>query len=180
MQKIVIDLQIEVDDHQNIPSLESIESWARAAFNEVKYNQDCSFSACFVSNSEIQELNRTYRNMDKPTNILSFLYEEPEELLALDPELKEELNYSDEQAKDNDSHESYLGDLVIAMEVLKKEAQEQNKTLEEHAAHLIIHGCLHLLGYDHIEDDEAKEMEGIEIKVLSSLGYSNPYAADEL
>ena len=75
---------------------------------------------------------------------------------------------------------TYLGDLVIAMDVLKREAQEQHKSLEEHAAHLIIHGCLHLLGYDHIEEQEAQEMEGIEIKVLERLGFNNPYADDEI
>lgn len=180
MQNIVIDLQVEVDNADHIPSMELLDKWARAAFNEVDYQKDCSFSACFVSNDEIQELNRTYRNMDKPTNILSFPYEEPEELLALDPELKEELNSSELDEDDQVNMGCYLGDLVIAMEVLLKEAQEQNKTIEEHAAHLIIHGCLHLLGYDHIEDDEAQEMEGIEIKALAALGYANPYASDEL
>ena len=69
----------------------------------------------------------------------------------------------------------YLGDLVIAMAVVRKEANEQDKTLTEHCAHLIVHGCLHLLGYDHITDEEAQEMEGLEIKVLEQLGYPNPY-----
>ena len=69
----------------------------------------------------------------------------------------------------------FLGDLVVCREVLVREAQEQQKTLEEHFCHLIIHGCLHLIGYDHIEDDEAEEMEGLEIKALAKLGYKNPY-----
>lgn len=178
MQNIVIDLQVEVADNTHIPSIDQMTLWARSAFEHVHYDQDCSFSACFVSNEEIQELNNNYRHLNKPTNILSFPYEEPEELSALDPELKAELDSSSEHAEVDMG--TYLGDLVIAMEVLKKEAQEQNKSLEEHAAHLIIHGCLHLLGYDHIQEQEAKEMEGIEIAVLQKLGYANPYAADEI
>lgn len=181
MQNIVIDLQVEVEDVEHIPSLESMTLWARSAFEYVNYTDDCSFSACFVSNEEIHELNKTYRNMDKPTNILSFPYEEPEELIALDPELRAELDSSDLKDEEQEVNMgTYLGDLVIAMDVLKREAQEQHKSLEEHAAHLIIHGCLHLLGYDHIEEQEAQEMEGIEIKVLERLGFNNPYADDEI
>lgn len=188
MQKININLQIAVEDNDAIPSLEDMQTWAKAAFDHVGFVKDCSFSARFVTNDEIQTLNREYRQMDKPTNILSFPYEEPEELADLPPEVLAELNASnhgDEEAEadDNvdcaDTDSTYLGDLVISMAVLKKEALEQQKTLTEHAAHLIIHGCLHLLGYDHISDEEAQEMEGIEIKVLEKLGYSNPYDADQ-
>ena len=74
-----------------------------------------------------------------------------------------------------------IGDLVVSVETMEREAQEQHKTLEEHLSHLIIHGCLHLIGYDHIEDAEAEVMEGLEIKALASLGYRNPYlTAEEL
>lgn len=145
-----------------IPSVADMITWAQAAFNAAGYNKDCALTARFVDNDEIQELNRTYRHKDSPTNILSFPYEQdenlPEELLA-------------EEAADGE----YLGDLVIAMAVVRKEAHEQEKTLTEHCAHLIIHGCLHLLGYDHITDEEAQEMESLEIKVLEELGYPNPY-----
>lgn len=186
MQKINIDLQIAVDDNDAIPALEDMQTWAKAAFDYVGFDKDCSFAARFVTNDEIQTLNREYRQMDKPTNILSFPYEEPEELADLPPEVLAELNATnDGDAADADGadeatgDDTYLGDLVISMAVLKKEAQEQDKSLTEHAAHLIIHGCLHLLGYDHITDEEAEEMEGIEIKVLEKLGYANPYAADQ-
>ena len=74
-----------------------------------------------------------------------------------------------------------IGDLVVSVETMEREAKEQHKTLEEHLSHLIIHGCLHLIGYDHIEDAEAEVMEGLEIKALASLGYRNPYlTAEEL
>ena len=71
-----------------------------------------------------------------------------------------------------------LGDLIICVSVVEQEAQEQAKTTEAHWAHMVIHGCLHLLGYDHIKDDEAEEMEALERDLLASLGYPDPYAAD--
>jgi probable rRNA maturation factor len=72
-----------------------------------------------------------------------------------------------------------LGDLVICVPVVEREAREQGKTAEAHWAHLVIHGCLHLLGYDHLEDEEAEEMEALERELLSELGYPDPYADDE-
>ncbi|MEY0159662.1 rRNA maturation RNase YbeY, partial [Providencia manganoxydans] len=100
-----------------------------------------------VDEAESHELNLTYRGKDRPTNVLSFPFEAP-------PEVELPL----------------LGDLIICRQVVEKEADEQNKTVEEHWAHMVIHGCLHLLGYDHIEDDEAEEMEGLETEILQKLG----------
>lgn len=157
---IQIDRQITVDNEGNIPSIEQIQLWAQTAFDFAKYNEDCAFTARFTTPEEVHSLNKQYRNVDRPTNILSFPYEEPEDL--------------PEEIKKQEDH-SYLGDLVICMEILEKEAQEQHKTLIEHSAHLIIHGCLHLLGFDHITDEEAQEMEGLEIQILDKLGYANPY-----
>ena len=102
-------------------------------------------------------MNRDYRNMDKPTNVLSFEFEQPPGLVELDEELP------------------YLGDLIICAEVVIREAREQNKALEAHWAHMIVHGALHLQGYDHIEDEEAEEMEALEIEIMQTLGYENPY-----
>ena len=164
--QIQIERQIVLADENEmlgIPTTEEMMLWAQAAFDAADFHKDCAFTARFVSNDEIQELNKTYRHMDKPTNILSFPYEIPDDLPT---EVLEA-----EEAEEG----VYLGDLVIAMAVVRKEANEQDKTLTEHCVHLIVHGCLHLLGYDHITDEEAQEMEGLEIKVLEQLGYPNPY-----
>jgi probable rRNA maturation factor len=105
-----------------------------------------------VDTAEIQLLNRTYREKDKPTNVLSFPSELPKEIdMAI------------------------LGDVVICITVVQIEANAQSKTFENHLMHMVIHGILHLLGYDHIKDNEADEMEGLEIKILAGLGIDNPY-----
>lgn len=157
--QIQIDRQITVDNEELIPSVEQMQLWAQTAFELATYNKDCAFTARFTTPEEVHSLNKQYRNVDRPTNILSFPFEAPEDL--------------PEEALEDECE--YLGDLVICMDILQKEAQEQNKSLIEHCAHLIIHGCLHLLGFDHITDEEAQEMEGLEIKILAKLGYANPY-----
>ena len=101
----------------------------------------------------MQELNRDYRGKDYPTNVLSF---------PCDWDLPEEPRL--------------LGDVVIAAAVVNREAKEQKKTMEAHWAHIVIHGFLHLLGYDHIEDEEAEKMENTEREILAKLGYADPYA----
>ena len=105
-----------------------------------------------VNIDESQQLNKQYRHKDKPTNVLSFPFEVPEGI---------ELNL--------------LGDLVVCAPVIQQEATEQGKVLFDHWAHMIIHGCLHLLGYDHINDTDADEMEALEIKILAQLSINNPY-----
>ncbi|MCF6217459.1 MAG: rRNA maturation RNase YbeY [Gammaproteobacteria bacterium] len=106
-----------------------------------------------VEVAESAELNDTYRNKKAPTNVLSFPFETPQGVTPL----------------------PLLGDLVICATVVTREAEEQHKTLHAHWAHMVIHGVLHLLGYDHIEDDDAAAMEKLEIELLASLGYSDPY-----
>lgn len=103
----------------------------------------------------VRELNKTYRGQDKPTNVLSF------------PSLP------DTRHPIPDTR--YLGDIVLARQTIEREAREQAKTVRDHAAHLLVHGTLHLLGYDHMRKKEAEEMEAIEIKVLKKLGINNPY-----
>lgn len=152
--KIIFDVQLATKEPiEDMPSLETLIRWADTALKEGGRDKESEITLRMVDADEIHQLNLTYRNMDKPTNILSFPFELPEGVDDM----------------------PFLGDLVVCREVLVREALEQQKTLEEHFCHLIIHGCLHLIGYDHIEDDEAEEMEGLEIKALAKLGYKNPY-----
>ncbi len=112
--------------------------------------KDSEVSITLVDDKEIHRLNKQYRGMDKPTNVLSF-------------ELGDDV---------------LLGDIFISLDTVKREAKEAGISVEEHTAHMIVHGMLHLQGYDHIKDDEAKVMEGKEIKIMKTLGYKNPYADD--
>ncbi len=146
---IELDLQIACDN-ENIPNECSFKQWLDAALSQ--YNKPFELTIRVVTIDESQALNHQYRDKNKPTNVLSFPFEVPEGIeLAL------------------------IGDLVICAEVVEQEAKAQNKALTAHWAHMVIHGCLHLLGYDHIEDDEAQEMESLEIDILAKLGFNNPY-----
>lgn len=109
-----------------------------------------------VASEEIQALNKQYRHQDKSTNVLSFPADIPPEL---------ELGL--------------LGDIIICAEVVNDEAAMQHKTALAHWLHMCIHGCLHLLGFDHIDAAEAEQMESLEISILDSLGYSNPYIENQ-
>ena len=152
--EISIDLQIATDEKlEDYPSIEKIELWARTSLTVAGRKADSEITVRMVNSDEIHELNNTYRHVDRPTNILSFPFELPEGVDDM----------------------PLLGDLVICKEVLERECVEQHKTLEEHFCHLIIHGCLHLLGFDHIEDDEADEMESLEVVALKELGFKDPY-----
>lgn len=151
-----IELQWAIDELP-LPSQAQCERWVSAALVDGRENQDVEMTIRIVDLEESQQLNRDYRNKDKPTNVLSFEFEQPPGLADLGEALP------------------YLGDLVICAEVVALEAAAQHKTLESHWAHMIVHGTLHLQGYDHIEDDEAEVMEGLEIKIMQGLGFANPY-----
>jgi probable rRNA maturation factor len=110
----------------------------------------------FVDADEGRTLNRDYRNKDYATNVLTFAYNEGE-VLPADDELTQ-------------------ADIILCTDVLQREAAEQNKSLEAHTAHLVVHGVLHAQGYDHETDEEAEEMEALETEILASLGFANPYA----
>jgi probable rRNA maturation factor len=108
----------------------------------------------FVDAAEGQTLNRDYRAKDYATNVLTFAYNEGEELAADEP---------------------VQADIILCTDVLQREADEQKKTVEEHTAHLVVHGVLHAQGYDHEHEEEAGEMENLERDILEALGYPNPY-----
>jgi probable rRNA maturation factor len=113
---------------------------------------DGELTVRFVDKNEIQQLNKTYRQQDKTTNVLSFPSDLPIEI-----------------------EESILGDVVICIDVVIEEAQEQHKTFDDHLMHMAVHGTLHLLGFDHIEESEAEKMESLEVKILEKMQISNPY-----
>jgi probable rRNA maturation factor len=113
-----------------------------------------------TSDAEVRTLNRQYRQQDKPTNVLSFPMVQPDLIEAL---------------ANTDDGEVLLGDIVLAYETCAREAAEKGVPLADHAAHLIVHGVLHLLGYDHIDDAEAEAMEDIERAAMSALGLHDPY-----
>ncbi len=134
-----------------IPSAEQIEAWANAVLVAENTGEQ-EVTVRFADDEESQTLNHEYRGKDKPTNVLSFPFEVPPGI---------EMNL--------------LGDLVICVPVIMREAQEQDKTPTNHYAHMVIHGILHLLGYDHIDDADADIMEAKEIRILASLNIGNPY-----
>ncbi len=146
---MILDLQI-ASNAPNLPSEAELERWAGVAL--AGQPEDAELTIRIVDEAEIQQLNRDYRGKDYPTNVLSFPFEAPPGLTL-----------------------PLLGDVVICAAVVAREAQEQDKPLAAHWAHMVIHGCLHLLGHDHIADHEAEQMEGLEIHLLAALGYANPY-----
>jgi probable rRNA maturation factor len=120
----------------------------------------------YTSDEEVQTLNRSYRQKDKPTNVLSFPMIQPELLETILPE--------------DEDGEALLGDIVLAHGVCAREAADKQVSVEDHATHLIVHGTLHLLGYDHEQGEaEAEAMEDIERVALSTLGIDDPYAVRE-
>ena len=149
-----LDLQL-ASSASGLPSEAQFRAWCTLALRQ--RTADSELTIRLVDEAEGRELNHTYRQRDYATNVLSFPADVPEELLDI----------------------PLLGDLVICVPVVVREAQEQGKTLEAHWAHLVIHGCLHLLGYDHILDAEAEEMEALERTLLAELGHPDPYTDDE-
>ena len=148
--KHIVDLQ-NACDAQNLPTAELFQQWVNAALTTVT-EKEFELTIRLVNAQESQQLNKQYRQKDKPTNVLSFPFEVPEGI---------ELNL--------------LGDLIICSEVVEEESKQQKKALFDHWAHMVIHGCLHLLGYDHINDTDANEMEALEIIILATLAINDPY-----
>jgi len=153
-----IDLQIACEERA-IPSVTQFSHWVAQALQAAEYddtdNIPTEMTLRIVDSEESQTLNMTYRGKDRSTNVLSFPFETPEDIpLAL------------------------LGDLIICAPVVEREAAEQNKPLEAHWAHMTVHGTLHLLGYDHIDEQDAETMEALEVQTLANLGFADPYVID--
>ena len=144
-----------------VPVESDLTKWVNSAL-QTSNDDSQTLVIRVVNEEEGTDLNQTYRMKNSATNVLSFPYEVPEYVVDI-PELQEE--YS----------QQHLGDLVFCEKVVIEEAKEQNKSLEQHWAHLVIHGVLHLQGFDHVDDDDAIKMESLEIEILESLGFDNPY-----
>jgi probable rRNA maturation factor len=165
---MTLDIDIDAD-----PEWDSSTRWealvrtaAEAAISQSAFPQlarsrrTVELSVRLTSDDEVKALNASWRGKDKPTNVLSFPQSEPETLAEAPV----------------DGPELMLGDLVLARGVCEREAAEKQIPLEDHAAHLIVHGTLHLLGHDHQDDGSAEDMESREVRALAQLGISDPYS----
>ena len=156
---LVIDIE-DVSGSEEVPEEPDIRRWVTAALEALpqgRQRSEVELSLRIVDEFEIQNLNHCYRHQNKATNVLSFPSELP-------PELELPL----------------LGDLAICAQVVTREAAEQNKSLQAHWAHMLVHGTLHLLDYDHIDDSDAEEMEALETRIITNLGFPAPYSEPDL
>ncbi|MDN3234097.1 rRNA maturation RNase YbeY [Pseudomonas sp. WAC2] len=151
---IELDVQI-ASEAPDLPEEPELRRWCEVALRQ--RTTDSELTIRLVDEPEGRELNRTYRHKDYATNVLTFPADVPDELLDI----------------------PLLGDVIICAPVIAREAAEQGKLLKAHWAHMVIHGCLHLLGYDHIEDEEAEEMESLERELLAELGHPDPYGDEQ-
>jgi probable rRNA maturation factor len=148
------EISLQVDEGlEDIPKSTQFEQWAAAALQPESIPE---LSIRIVAEDEGRALNLAYREKDYATNVLSFPFEAPVGLPI-----------------------EYLGDLVICAPVVAREAREQDKSPESHWAHMVVHGVLHLQGYDHIEQAEAEQMETLEKHIMAQLGYANPYQDED-
>jgi len=160
-----VTLDIEIEDWPGPTDWAGVAERARAAAEAVApelANPRLSASVLFTSDDEVHALNREWRAKDRPTNVLSFPMLSRTDLLALA----------------DDGGPELLGDIALARETCAREAGEKAIAVDAHAAHLIVHGLLHLAGHDHVADAEAEAMEALEIKALATMGIGNPYGAD--
>lgn len=149
---ISVDIQYAVEA-PNLPDEADFLRWVRTVLSDRKVDGEVCIRV--VDAEESRALNAEYRGKDKPTNVLSFPFEVPPGVPV-----------------------SLLGDLVICAEVVAREAEEQGKEALHHWAHMVVHGTLHLLGFDHINDDEAEQMEALERLLLARLEIADPYRTD--
>lgn len=157
---MTVSIEVEDEAWARLPGLEELAQIAvGSALAGAKLGgAECDVAVLFTSDDAIAEINAEWRGKDKPTNVLSF--PTPEDMPVPRGEPRP------------------LGDIVLALGVITREAEVQGKSLRDHTAHLIVHGTLHLLGYDHESDIEAEEMEALETRILKGLGISDPYERD--
>ncbi len=155
----LIDIEIEDDGWLDVlPDAQAVvETGVAAALAAVEIEGQADVVVLLCSDAEMRDLNREYRKKDKATNVLSFPAPKAMRVKGV---------------------LEHLGDVALGLETCVREAQEQKKTLKNHVMHLSVHGTLHLLGYDHMTDDEAEEMESLERDILAGLGVPDPYAQD--
>jgi probable rRNA maturation factor len=156
-----VDVLIEAGDWAELPNCRLlIRKAVRAVFAAEKARKEASIALLLTDNQGIQRLNAQFRQLDKPTNVLSFPAA-PNQSMALAREL------------------FFLGDLALGYQTCAAEARAERKTLGDHLSHLVVHGVLHLMGYDHVADAEAEQMEMRERFILAKLGIADPYAGAE-
>ncbi|MBH9981703.1 rRNA maturation RNase YbeY [Bartonella sp. B10834G6] len=150
------DVAINADGWQSEHSLRMlVDRVLEATLHVLEFDDvDSELSLVFTDDANIRTINSKWRHIDKATNVLSF------PAFPIQP---------------GQQPGTILGDIVIARETVQREAQEENKSFDDHLSHLIVHGLLHLTGYDHQNDEEAEQMESLERKILASLGISDPY-----
>lgn len=166
MTQLDIQIAVEADGWADETALEALasrvlgaaETYLAKAEDQPFPKQPTEVSLVFADDEMIREVNAEWRNKDKPTNVLSF------PAFPLTP---------------GKMPGPMLGDIIIARETVEREADELEKSFEDHLTHLMVHGFLHLFGYDHIETDDAEEMEALETRILAELGLSDPYAGQD-
>ena len=168
---MILEVAIEADeewdsskDWQRLVRRATESAIAESAFPDLARSvRPVELSVRLTSDDEVRALNAHWRGKDKPTNVLSFPLAEQYEL----------------EQGDEEGPELMLGDIVVAHGVCEREAVEKHVSFEDHASHLIVHGTLHLLGYDHQDDGSAEEMERREVRALQRLGITDPYLVAE-
>ncbi|MBP0440521.1 rRNA maturation RNase YbeY [Tianweitania sediminis] len=156
LPEIAVELQVEAGDWGDEAALRKVAASAvTATFSALATNGgESEISLLFTDDDAVQDLNREWRGKDKPTNVLSF------PAFPVAP---------------GDPLPPMLGDIVLGCETVAAEARDENKPFDHHMTHLLVHGVLHLLGYDHEDEEQAEEMEGLEVRILSSLAIPDPY-----
>jgi len=150
----------DIDGLNELVTIAACTAFEKADKPDFLKTTPVEISFLMTSNWEIQSLNKQYRSKDAPTNVLSFPqfdFEKTDDLISFD----------------NDT--TLIGDVILAFGIINDEAKEQGKQFNAHLSHLVVHGLLHLLGYDHIDDEQAQNMEQLECDIMTELGHSSPY-----